>query len=370
MVPMVSFCAPDHNSYGEEKEGIERFICSHPTLYGDQLYPAFDLRLLHGHLLTELGPEAGHRLLKEIGVTPAELEVRQFVLAWQVLKAMSLAQEWLPGQLAGFYFGRGFRPEHLQGLQRSLGQCQTLGQAYQLVRANPNLVGSFTDNIESVGGPLLVVRPINIGNIDPPTLVFLFLQGLSSMLSVARHLTNRDIQLARVELAVPSLNRQDRATLEQAWGCQVITGAPFFQWALNAEVMAYPVTWQPSVRALEEDEVAADDTDSLINAILSQLLACQHQFPSQEAMAERLNLSSRTLRRRLSAIDSSYQRVLNQVRCQLAIERIRAGEQCIDTIAESLGFNEPCNFRHAFKRWTGKAPGEFMTGLPLQPVPV
>ncbi|USD37642.1 AraC family transcriptional regulator [Ferrimonas sp. SCSIO 43195] len=362
---MVSFCATDHVREGEEGKAIERFICSHPTLYGDQLYPAFDLRLLHQYIEQQLGCAWAQRLLDAIGITATELSVRQFVLAWQVLKAMALASEWLPGSLAGFHFGATFRPEHLQGLQRPLAGCETLGQVYELVRSNPNLVGSFTDNIETLSARVMEVRSVNVSNIDTDTMTFLFQQGLSSMLSVARMLTNRPIPLLGVFMGCPGPNRAEHLALERALGCRIEFGADFFGWRLDTAILSYPITWHPSARGLASDEVADDETDSLINDILELLLPCNYGFPTLEQVAEALQLSSRTLRRRLSAIGTSYQKILNQVRCQLAIDRFQAGERCIDTIAEQLGFNETCNFRHAFKRWTGKAPGEFMTGLPV-----
>jgi AraC-like DNA-binding protein len=33
-----------------------------------------------------------------------------------------------------------------------------------------------------------------------------------------------------------------------------------------------------------------------------------------------------------------------------------------EDIAVSLGFSDAANFRHAFRRWTGKTPSEFRNG--------
>jgi transcriptional regulator GlxA family with amidase domain len=34
-----------------------------------------------------------------------------------------------------------------------------------------------------------------------------------------------------------------------------------------------------------------------------------------------------------------------------------------EDIATAVGFSDPANFRHAFRRWTGKTPREFRRGV-------
>jgi AraC-like DNA-binding protein len=36
-----------------------------------------------------------------------------------------------------------------------------------------------------------------------------------------------------------------------------------------------------------------------------------------------------------------------------------------DDIAVALGFRDPANFRHAFRRWTGRSPSAFRRAPPL-----
>jgi AraC-like DNA-binding protein len=81
-------------------------------------------------------------------------------------------------------------------------------------------------------------------------------------------------------------------------------------------------------------------------------------FPSMEAVAEVLKMTSRTLRRRLEAEGTSFVAIVDDVRCSLATEYLKTTKMSTDDIAMLLGFSDAANFRRALKRWTGKGPGE------------
>ena len=63
--------------------------------------------------------------------------------------------------------------------------------------------------------------------------------------------------------------------------------------------------------------------------------------------------------RRLSAIGTSYGKLLRQVRHEMAGDYLRKKDYQIIEIAYLLGFADPSNFSRAFKRWTGLSPRQF-----------
>lgn len=83
------------------------------------------------------------------------------------------------------------------------------------------------------------------------------------------------------------------------------------------------------------------------------------KYPSLEAIAEKLGMYPRALRRKLEAEGSSYRDLLAEVRMRLAIEYLRKTHMTNDEIASRLGYSDAANFRHAFVRWTGKSPSDF-----------
>lgn len=83
--------------------------------------------------------------------------------------------------------------------------------------------------------------------------------------------------------------------------------------------------------------------------------------PGLDGLARTLNCSGRTLRRRLQALGSSYQTLLDELRFEHAKHLLVEARLPVHCIAEQLGFSETASFRHAFIRWSGVAPRQFRT---------
>lgn len=81
--------------------------------------------------------------------------------------------------------------------------------------------------------------------------------------------------------------------------------------------------------------------------------------PSQARIAAMLNLSARSLQRRLAEAGTSYSRLLDDTRHALALEHLRLARHSLGEIAYLLGYADASSFTHAFRRWTGKPPSQF-----------
>lgn len=73
-------------------------------------------------------------------------------------------------------------------------------------------------------------------------------------------------------------------------------------------------------------------------------------------IARELNVSVRTLRRKLDEAGTSYRALLDEVREALAEEMLATGALSVSDIAIRLGYAEASSFIHAFKRWKGVTP--------------
>jgi AraC-like DNA-binding protein len=87
--------------------------------------------------------------------------------------------------------------------------------------------------------------------------------------------------------------------------------------------------------------------------------------PALPELAQALCMSERTLRRRLEALNTSYNLLLDEVRKELAIGYVTRTRYTTEVIAELLGYSDSANFRHAFKRWTGVSPRNYSGGFVL-----
>ena len=75
-------------------------------------------------------------------------------------------------------------------------------------------------------------------------------------------------------------------------------------------------------------------------------------------IARQLGVSQRTLARQLSQEGLTFSDILDGLRSDLAKRYLADQDLAICQIAWLLGYHDVFAFSHAFKRWTGKAPGK------------
>ena len=84
---------------------------------------------------------------------------------------------------------------------------------------------------------------------------------------------------------------------------------------------------------------------------------------SLEDVARRLNLSSRSVHRRLHEEGSSLRAIKDALRRDLALARLAKSDEAIADIATNLGYADPSTFYRAFMSWTGIAPTTYRERL-------
>ena len=97
----------------------------------------------------------------------------------------------------------------------------------------------------------------------------------------------------------------------------------------------------------------------LIGKVRQALMVNLMHAMSFDDVAKSLNMSARTLRRKLREENTSFRRLVDELRMDMAIKYLRDTDLTVEDIAEALGFSDAANFRHAFRRWTKAAPHEF-----------
>jgi len=81
--------------------------------------------------------------------------------------------------------------------------------------------------------------------------------------------------------------------------------------------------------------------------------------PSEDALASQVQMSCRTLQRKLADSGLTYNRLLDEARYELALKYLEDPGRSITEITFLLGFSEQSAFTRAFKRWSGKAPSSY-----------
>lgn len=81
--------------------------------------------------------------------------------------------------------------------------------------------------------------------------------------------------------------------------------------------------------------------------------------PELATIAKRLGRSPRSLHRDLSAAGTTFRKLLEEVRADVA--RAWLPRATIPEVSERLGYAEPRAFHRAFRRWTGTSPAQWLT---------
>ena len=115
---------------------------------------------------------------------------------------------------------------------------------------------------------------------------------------------------------------------------------------------------------LEEHAVVAlasrPRSDDLIDKLRHHIRdALKQGEPNVERLAQRLNMSGRTLQRRLSDRKTSFQEVLDLVRFDLARTYLKDVRLDVSQVAYLLGYSELRAFDRAFRRWASKSPTQW-----------
>lgn len=183
------------------------------------------------------------------------------------------------------------------------------------------------------------------------------------VLSIARHGTGTRLSPLRVEFVQP---REHVKVIERHFGCPVVCGA-----ARNAIVFRVADAQRSFVtRNAEllgmlapqfEEELKRENGDEnfleRVRVAIQQKLTGQR--PTIEDIADALHISSRTLQRRLQDEGSSFQRVLEEARHQLARHYLTNSVLELNEAAYLLGYNDANSFVRAFRTWEGVPPARW-----------
>ncbi len=106
-----------------------------------------------------------------------------------------------------------------------------------------------------------------------------------------------------------------------------------------------------------------------IEAVYTQFVRMSGQICNIEKVADEMGMSARTLQRRLKKHDKTYQELLDQWLSQEAVKYLVDENLTVEVAAVLLGYGDEANFRRAFKRWFGVAPGVYRRQQGLAELP-
>ena len=185
----------------------------------------------------------------------------------------------------------------------------------------------------------------------------------SWMRSLARHGSGTQLSPLRAEYV------QERANIrqiERSLGCEVVTGAPRNVIVFRASDATRPFVTRNAellemlVPQFEEQLQQYKEEDSFIELVRRtvQDKLTGHR-PSIDEVSGALHMGPRTLQHRLQDSGSSFQRVLDEARHQMARYYLGNSALELNETAYLLGFEDPSSFGRAFRTWEGMPPSDW-----------
>lgn len=191
------------------------------------------------------------------------------------------------------------------------------------------------------------------------TIVTAMMIGFASM---GETITNRPaIGQAQVRFTEPDYYERFKSSIPG----EVIFNQPFNRLVFDRDfldmplAMADPVAAQLAREQCERELAALGSNRSLVSAVQSALYDDKEGYRSVEQVASLMHMSERTLKRQLAQHGTTYSDLLESSRRKMAENLLSKNELSIDRVADRLGYSDVANFTRAFKRWTGKTPGQF-----------
>lgn len=144
---------------------------------------------------------------------------------------------------------------------------------------------------------------------------------------------------------------------------QPVTEVEFDPSVLSVPIVtADPVTATVIGQMVAAEAARSAPVDGVVAQLRKILQAQGGCRMSLDEVARALQTSTRSLRRALGQMGTSYQDIAAEVLRARAEERVRSGHVKVEQIAQELGFTDARSFRRAFKRWTGQSPNDFRRG--------
>jgi AraC-like DNA-binding protein len=135
---------------------------------------------------------------------------------------------------------------------------------------------------------------------------------------------------------------------------------------LSSNSNLLPVFEQQAEAMLSEINQSQSYTQKVAQVIVQQL---NGELPTIDAIASQLTISTRQLQRELQAEGTSFQKLLDKTRQELALHHLRDPTIPIHDIAFLTGFSGASAFNRAFKRWTGKTPRHYRFRPEIETIP-
>ncbi|MGY8625816.1 AraC family transcriptional regulator [Chromobacterium violaceum] len=303
------------------------------------------------------------RLCQGLGIRYEDLLSHQLLLSHRQIKVLILRAQELLGELAlGLVAGARETPVSWGVTGLVMLTCETLEEAMEYALAKQNEAGTMVQHQASIYGSEMRMQLVS-HRFDWEIENYLIDHAMSGAVAVARYLLGPAFKPLRVDLvqAMPA----HQALYRQFYDCPVRFAAGsnllvFDAHWLGARLPGYDrIASQMLRRQLDGLLQLSPGRHQLIETVSNHIRYASVQGADQLAVASMVNVSPRSLRRKLEQQGTHYRHLRDTTRYQTACQLLDNTTLSLAAIAEQLGYADARSFRRAFKRWSGMLPSEY-----------
>ena len=263
-----------------------------------------------------------------------------------------------------FILGKKFFPSQLGPLSQAFLNCKNIAQMLKLCQLFQSEICPFLYiNVVKTKGKTHLLFNSAIGEISNIQQRFLFEFVLSAMVGAIKYRLGEVIPIG-IKLPYKEVdyieqyhvNLGSKVSFDQQVAMVSFDDVWLYQEIKDCSTLLKNMAMLDAKRIRKQQQPPIGFVQAVSQFIESRVT---FQDVSLEHCAQYLSISTSTLKRKLAQHQTSYQILLDKIRCQHAIFAMVENKQNNEHIANSLQFNDITNFRRAFKRWTGMTPTAF-----------
>jgi AraC-like DNA-binding protein len=303
------------------------------------------------------------RLCRGLGFTHTDLLDSHLLLSHNQVRSLVLrAQQLARDPALAIACGARQTPMSWGLLGLAMLTCETFGEAIEYGLSQQGAGGAMLHNVfEMQGGEArLEVLPRLF---DLEIEAFLVEENFAGAVAIARCLVGHGFAPLRVDLAfarpahAEAYQRFFRCPVRFDAGCNRLTMESHW---LGARLPGYDRITCGLVRAqlntLLHQPVGRND---LVESLANRMRMGVEEGARQTDLAQMVNVSARTLRRRLESQSVSYRALRDETRFERARDLLAHTPLTMAQVADAVGYSDARAFRRAFKRWSGELPGQY-----------
>jgi len=267
--------------------------------------------------------------------------------------------------LFGLHTAEFVQPSSYSVLGFILMNCQTLGEAITKIKPFEKLVGDMGTTTLTQQGEYFRIRWL-CAFTDPLVKRHMIDNCLASWFTFARYLTDDVSSPVQILLTRKQPNLEQCAQYQNLFNCSVVFNQQEDAIIFKEELLTLPLN-KGNESLLSTLESHAHQQLLQLNIAENIISSCKRFIEqnllegrvSQKQISQCLNISSKTLQRRLKIEGLTFKSIVDEVRIDKAEQLLLTGNMTLNSVSEQLGFSEPRSFFRWFKKCQKMTPGQY-----------